>query len=412
MNATKISARHILLLILMAAAVLIIPGSDVYTHIHQAWLYNHMIQHRSILEKDPSMLSGQQEIYDRSIPAYALAGAAWFVFQKSTVKILELISFLGIVAVSLALFRNKGMLFFWYALIFVKFLLFDEYPYLFSFLLFYLGIYLIRKFGEKPFGDIAILAAGINHPYVAATNLVTAFFRRKILFAASLIILILQIVLVKFFFFTGLVNFDFYNLIDFALRSVLLLFPLFAENLTFMRHFITLKWAYFVAIFGIFVIYPFTAILFSHGFAVLSCYYTKTYSQIPQLEGNVRIVDDCKEWIYVFPLRGITSSESQEFQGQYYRTTWTEEKYVRYLMQSNTSYVIFCKDCNVKNDMLRPTGELTLLNMNFPVYEDLQEYVIFDVRKASQIKLNATKRENSFFGSVGKRLHNLTKNKT
>lgn len=381
----KITLRQGLLIVIIVAAVLILPGSDVYTHIHEAWLYNHMIKNRAVLTKDPSLLSGQQQIYDRSIPAYVLAGLGWFLFQKSVIKILEALLFLGLVAISLRLFTNSAMLYFWYALVFVKVIMLDEYPYLLSFFLFYLGVYFIKKYKEKPFGGLAVMLAGINHPYIAATNVITLFFGRPLLFFGSIVILLFQFVIVKFIFFAGLVNFDFYNVIDFVGRSLVLFFPIIYNLLPkSFSNAVNLKTAYVVAIGGLVVSYPVMSILFSAGIGpALSCYYTKTYNEIPNLEGNVRIVDDCRTWTYVFPLRGIISSQSNEFEGQYYHTKWTEKKYLSYLIASRTAYVVFCKNCE-KSFLVKLTGELPILERNFPIYLETRDYVIFDVRAAEE----------------------------
>lgn len=376
---------QLILILVIVAAVLVLPGSDIYTHVHQSWLFNHMLQNKVLLSEDFSMLSGHQPLYGSGTFSYALAGLGWFFFQKSIIKVLEVVLFIGLVLVSLKLFRNKNVLFFWYALVFVKILLPDSYPYLFSMFLFYAGLYLVKRFREKPLGDIAIAAAGLNHPYFAVTNLATILLGRWPLFLSSVVILFVQFLAVKYVFLSGIVDFEFDNLLDLAIRTAVLFFPFFAEWLPKpLSRLLSLRNSFLTVATGILFIYPVFFVPFEMGWkGGLSCYYTKSYSEIPQLQGNVRIVDDCRSWIYEFPVRGMVTSLSPYFEGQYYQKEWTEEEYFAYLGQTNTSYVIFCKDCEIKTKTLRETGEIEILKENFPVYADLKGYTVFEVRNAA-----------------------------
>ncbi len=375
-------AFQIILIAIMSLAILVLPGSDIYTHLHQSWLYNHMVDQRDLLEKDFSMLSGNQPMYGVGVPSYIIAGAGWFFFQSNIVKILELLLFAGLIAVSMMMFRNREMLFFWYALFFVKMLLPDSYPYILSSFLFYLGILLIRKFPRTVIGDIAVSLAGLNHPYIAVSNLATFFLKRWTLFLTSVFVLLFQVFSLKFLFFSGTVSFEFDNIIDLAIRTAILFFPFMGEWLPKrLLRVASLKSAYALTIAGIVILYPLFFVPFEMGWKNgLACYYTESYSEIPDLPGNVRIVDDCRNWIYLFPVRGMVTSLSPYFEGQHYQDNWEEEKYVSYLEQTNTSYVIYCKDCEIRTKTLQPTGELEILRKNFPVYLELERYAIFRIK--------------------------------
>jgi hypothetical protein len=389
----RLSNGQLMLLFLLLTSVLVLPGADIYTHIHQSWIYNQMFEHGKIIAKDPSLLNGQQMVYDRSVPAYAFSGFAWFFFQKSVIKVLEVVLFAGIIFVSLKLFRDWNMLFFWFALLLVKVLLLDEYPYLFSVFFFYFGIYLIRKWKNKFWGDLSILLAGLNHPYVAATNIVTVFSKRKILVVGSVVVLLLQILLVKLVFFNSLIKFDYFNIFDFGLRSAVLLLPFFSTLLPGqISRIFTLQNAFIVAAVGLLAYYPVAAMVFSGGIGnTLNCYYAKSYSEIPPLAGSVRIVDDCRDWTYELPRQGFVLSESQEFQGQYYHTKWTVSKYIDYLAASNTSHVVFCKNCFIISEDLQKSRELDILKNNFGMYEETDNYLIFNTTGAKERQINESK---------------------
>ncbi len=382
---TQLSLPQLLLILSIAAAVLVLPGSDIYSNIHWGWLYNYMIEHGVLLEKDFSMLSGNQALYGAGVFSHILSGLGWSAFGKATVKIFEVLLFSGIVLLSLSIFRNRNVLFFWYAMIFVKILLPDSYPYLLSAFLFYLGVYFIKRFRDKPYGDIAISVAGLNHPYVAVSNLATAFFGRLHLFLISLVIVGVQFLVIKYVFLSGVVNFELDNILDLAIRSAVLLFPFAAEFAPrFLLRLMSLRAAYLVVAAGILLIYPVFFVPFEMGWKEgISCYYTKTYSDVPSLQGNIRIVDNCRSWIYVFPLKGMVTSLSPYFEGQHYQTKWSEEEYLSYLSETKTSYVIFCKKCKIRTKTLEETGELGILGENFPVYAELEDYTIFDARNAS-----------------------------
>ena len=379
----NLTPSQVILILVIVAATLVLPGSDVYTHTHEAWLFHYMLQHKVFLSEDFSMLSGHQPLYGVGTFSYMLAGIGWFIFGAAVIKVLEAILFAGIVLISLRIFPNIRMLFLWYALIFTKILLSDSLPYLFSMFLFYLGVYFVRRFKSKPFGDIAIGVAGLNHPYVAASNLITIFFGRATLFFSTLIVLLVQVFLLKYVFFSGVVKFEFDNVLDLVIRSAVMLFP-FAGNFIpkFLARFANLKTAYYLTIAGIFVLYPIFFVPFEMGWKEgINCYYAKTYSEIPNLPGNIRIVDPCRNWIYIFPVRGMVTSLSPYFEGQYYQHPWTEHEYLSYLSATNTSYVIFCKDCEIRTKTFQETGELQILQRTFPVYSELKEYTIFDVQK-------------------------------
>ena len=143
---TQLSLPQLLLILSIVAAVLVLPGSDIYSNIHWGWLYNYMIEHGTLLEKDFFMLSGNQVLYGAGVFSHLLSGLGWFAFGKAAVKIFEVLLFSGIVLLSLNTFRNKNMLFVWYGLLFVKVLLPDSYPYLLSAFLFYHFIAFIIRF--------------------------------------------------------------------------------------------------------------------------------------------------------------------------------------------------------------------------------------------------------------------------
>src|SRR3989344_2829796 len=174
-----ITKSVLLLIIVMGAAVLLLPGPDLYTHLHQGWLFNYMFDNHVFLAKDFSMLSGQHSLYGFGTISYAIAGIAWFTLDKHTIKVLELLFFTGIIFASFNLFKNKLILPFWYAIIFIRVLLPDSYAYLTSMFLFYMGMYIIKKFNRKRYGDLLIILAGANHPYFAVSNLATIFLKRK-----------------------------------------------------------------------------------------------------------------------------------------------------------------------------------------------------------------------------------------
>ena len=48
---------QLVLIAIMVAAALVLPGSDVYTHTHEAWLYHYMLQDNVLLHEDFSMLA-------------------------------------------------------------------------------------------------------------------------------------------------------------------------------------------------------------------------------------------------------------------------------------------------------------------------------------------------------------------
>ncbi|MBI2137312.1 hypothetical protein HYU12_02215 [Candidatus Woesearchaeota archaeon] len=380
-----LSLAQVILVLVMFAAVFVLPGSDIYTHLHNAWLYNYMIDNGVVLERDFSMLGGNQPLYGVGLLSYLLAGFGWFVLGGMVVKVLELALFAGVIALSLALFKRRGMLFFWYGLIFVKILLPDSYPYMFSVFLFYLGLYAIKKLRSSPFGDAAVSLAGLNHPYVAASNLSTLFLGRWPLFAGSVAILVVQFVLLKFLFFSGGVDFELDNILDFAIRSFVMLFPfIFIFIPKRLARFFSLRSAYLVVVAGILFAYPVFFVPFEMGWKEgLGCYYSKSYDTLPDLQGNVRVVDSCRKWIYELPARGIVSSLSPYFEGQHYQEEWDEENYFSYLRDSSTDYVVFCRECKIKTKTLKETGEIGILTHNFPVYMNAGSYVIFDVRNLS-----------------------------
>ena len=377
----SLTLPQLILIMIMVAAALVLPGSDVYTHTHEAWLFHYMMQHKVLLREDFSMLGGHQPLYGVGTFSYLLSGMAWFVFGTAAVKVLEIILFAGIILLSMRTFANTRMLFLWYTLIFIKVLLPDSLPYLASMFLFYLGVYLIKRFKNKPFGDIAISVAGLNHPYVAVSNLFTIFFGRTTLYLSTLMIVVVQIFLLKYVFFTSGVAFEFDNVLDLAIRSAVMLFPFAAGFMPkFLARFANLKTAYYLTIAGIFVFYPIFFVPFEMGWKEgISCYYQKSYSEIPKLAGNIRIVDPCRNWIYLFPVKGMVTSLSPYFEGQFYEHKWQENEYLSYLAQTNTSYVIFCKDCEIKTKTLGETGELQILQKNFTVYADLKGYTIFKI---------------------------------
>ncbi len=145
-----------------------------------------------------------------------------------------------------------------------------------------------------------------------------------------------------------------------------------------------MKTAYCLVIVGVLFVYPVFYVPFEMGWKEgIGCYYKKTYDPIPSLPGNIRIVDDCRQWIYALPVRGMVTSLSPYFEGQHYQDKWTEFKYLSYLNETNTSYVIFCKNCKIRTKTLQETGELKILQENFPLYADLQDYAIFDARNSS-----------------------------
>ncbi len=381
----RLTLLQLLLISIIIIAVLVLPGSDIYTHIHEAWLFNHMMQNKVVLQEDFSMLSGHQPLYGVGTFSYALAGLGWLVFQKSAIKALEILMFLGIVLLSLKIFRNKNMLLFWFGLIFIKILLPDSYTYLFSMFLLYLGIYLIKSNSKGILGDLSIIIAGLNHPYVALTNLSTIFLGRPLLFLGSIIVLLVQLLVTKYVFFAGAVTFEFDNLLDLLIRSVVLFFPFVAGFAPkFTAKFANLRNAFYITIAGILFIYPVFFVPFEMGWKEgISCYYRETYSEIPTLPGNIRIVDDCRNWIYIFPFRGMVTSLSPYFEGQFYQQEWKEQEYLNYLSETNTNFVVFCKDCKVRTKMLQETGEIGILEENFPVYADLKGYAIFNVSNAT-----------------------------
>lgn len=375
---------QLLLIAIMGAAGLVLPGSDIYTHLHQSWLYHQMFENRELLEKDFSMLGGNQPLYGIGAISYVVSGVGWFFLGSNIIKVLELFLFAGIIIATLATFKNRNMLFFWYSLLFLKLMLPDSYPYLLSAFLFYIGIFFLRKMKQGLPGDIAISIAGLNHPYVAASNLATILSGRWLLFFASLAIFIFQILAMKFLFFSGTVDFELDNILDMTIRTAILFFPFAAEWLPKrLISLATLKNAYAVVALGILVAYPTLFVPFEMGWKEgVACYYMENYNEIPNLPGNVRIVDDCRNWIYLFPVRGMVTSLSPYFEGQHYQDKWDEKNYLAYLTETNTSYVIHCKDCEIRTKTLKETGELEILKDNFPVYLDLEEYAIFKVKES------------------------------
>lgn len=372
------------LILVIFTGLLLLPGNDIYQHIHQSWLYNHMIREQTFFREDPLMLSGHQPILGFGVPSFVVAGIVEFAFHKWTIKLLESLIFLGIILVSRKLFRDRNMLLFWYALILMKLLLPDSYPYLMAMFLFYLGVFFIRKNAREPTGDLIITLAGLTHPYVALINLFTIFMGRVKLFVMSLAIIALHFLVLKYVFYSGMVDFEFSLILDLALRSAVFLFPFYASSLpSALRKLISKRNAAIITAVSLLVIYPIFYVPFQMGVREgINCYYTKTYDEIPNLAGNVRIVDNCRNWIYVFPLRGISSSLSTFYQGQFYQHMWSTSEYLSYLNTTNTSYVIFCKNCTIKTKTLGETGELQILQKTFPPppYLDLKGYTVFDVR--------------------------------
>ena len=380
-----ITKSVLLLIIVMGAAVLLLPGPDLYTHLHQGWLFNYMFDNHVFLAKDFSMLSGQHSLYGFGTISYAIAGIAWFTLDKHTIKVLELLFFTGIIFASFNLFKNKLILPFWYAIIFIRVLLPDSYAYLTSMFLFYMGMYIIKKFNRKRYGDLLIILAGANHPYFAVSNLATIFLKRKMLFIISLAMVPIHFVLLKYFLFTGSVGFEFDNLLDlFIMRPAILFFPFYIQLVPKgIRKLANIKTAYALVIVGTVISYPLLAFPLDLGLDGLRCYYQTDYSEIPYLTGNIRIVDGCRNWVYIFPLRGMVTTQSPYFEGQYYYNTWEDGQYLSYLKNGNTSFVVFCKDCKIRTKTLQETGELEILNKNFPVYYDLERYTVFYVENAT-----------------------------
>ena len=411
----RFSKPQLLLLAIIVASIIVLPGTDIYTHIHDAWLYNHMIKNHVILTEDISMLSGHDKIYGYGIPAYALAGAVWFIFQKSAVKVLEAALFAGVVLLSARLFRNRNILVLWYSILFASVLLLDSYPYFVSLFLFYLGLFLIRKFKDKPYGDLSVILASINHPYFALSNIATIFLGRMPLFLISLVMPIIQFVILKDVFFAGIVNFQFENILHLIFRSSVLFFPFIAEFMPkLVSKLANIRIAYIITIGGILIIHPLFFVPFQLEWKdAMACYYGQNYAEIPNLPGNIRVVDTCREWTYIFPLRGMVTSQSSEFQGQYLSEKWTEPKYLAYLQKTNTSYVVYCRDCKITTSTLQKTAELEILSKDFPIYENLSNYIVFNVSDVQYIRLNITQKNGSRFfwdltRDVTRRLHNLT----
>lgn len=406
-----------LLVVIMAFALLVLPGTDIYTHTHEAWLYNYMIKNKIVLEKDFSMLDRGEALYGYGAPSYVLSGFAWFIFNKFTIKALEIIFFIGIILLSLKLFKNKNMLYLWFALVFYKIMQPDSYPYVASFFLFYLGIYLIKKFRKKWYGDVAITLAGLNHPYVALTNLSTAAFGRLPLFIASVAVVFVHFFLIKFIFFAGLVDFDLGSLFHLAERSVVLLLPFLAEFVPAKAlKFLNIKTAYALLAFSLLIYFhPIIHSPYLSGFEEMGCYYRQNYNELQSLnlEGNLRIVDPCRSWTYIFPIRGLVTSQSSAFQGQYFNEKWNEAKYFTYLTRSNTTYVIFCKNCKVITATLQDTGELRLLQENFPLYANLDDFYVFDVRSVPAVVSKVKKHHGIVNSTIGivKQLLNITAQK-
>jgi len=135
---------------------------------------------------------------------------------------------------------------------------------------------------------------------------------------------------------------------------------------------------------GILLAYPLLYVPFEMGWKEgISCYYQKSYAELPQIDGNVRMVDDCRSWIYSLPVMGMVSSLSPYFEGQHYQRAWTKDDYLAYILETNTSFVVFCKECRITTKTFQETGELEILEANFISSGETANFRIFDTRSGA-----------------------------
>jgi hypothetical protein len=375
-----------LLAALLAALVYFLPGVDLYSHLHFSWIYNYMMDNKVFLLYDFSTLGGQQFLYSIGVVAYVLSGALWFLAGKASVHLVELVGLVVLFLVSQKIFGKNLLTWGWLVLVFLFMLLPDTYPYFISAVLFYLGLCLIKVKKDR-LGETAILLAGLNHPYVSVANLVFLFGKRTFLKIGVVLIFLVQLTVFGYKFFSGVG----YGIIPTALliwiipslliRTSVLFFPL-AIKLFFPSAIKKIRFRY---VWGVLLIGTMFLYYVNYTTAVpiqykINCYYNNKYADVGRLDGNVRIVDICRNGIYSLPEQGNVLTISPYFEGQQYYEYWETNQYLNYLKEKNASYVIHCRNCSWFTTELKPANELEILQQNFPLYKETDEYLIFKVK--------------------------------
>ncbi len=372
-----------LLVSFIAVMVFLFPGVDLYTHLHFSWLYNYMIQHSTFLVYDFSMLNGEQFIYSVGMVSYVASGLLWFLAGGSTVFIVEVLSLFVLFIVSQRLFGKNMITPVWMALLALFILHSDTYPYFFSLTLFYLGIYLMHA-KKHACGTAAVLLAGLNHPYISIASLVFLFGKNRLLRFGVVGIFLVQAFIFGYKFFSGVG----YEAFSFALtlyiipsvliRTAVLFYPFFA-TLFFPGLAQKIRFAYIwpVLIVGLIVAFHINYTTEVPIDYKINCYYENKYSDVGKLDGNVRVVDICRNGLYSLPVQGNVLTVSPYFEGQEYYIYWEEQQYLEYLKEKQAKYVIHCKNCSWLTTSGKPANELEMLQKNFHVYSETGEYVIF-----------------------------------
>lgn len=376
-------------LFLLALVILTIalPGVDLYTHLHFSWLYNQMFRHFSPMVYDFSTLNGHQFIYTVGPVSYILSGLLWFIFGKWSVMLLE-IAGLGVLFFTSQKVLGKMLAIAWLVPVYLFMMLSHMYPYFLSVVLFFLGLYLM-KIKKDRLGEISVLLAGLNHPYISATNLVFLFSKRKFLKIGIVVVLLVQVLIFGRKFYSGIgyekvpLALTLWTIPALLIRTTVLFSPFVAK--VFLPKVVNaLKFWHVWAALLIFTIpmyhVNYTTDL-SFGYKI-SCYYGDKYSDVGKLDGNVRVVDICRNGLYSLPMQGNILTVSPYFEGQDYYTYWeSPEQYRTFLNRTNASYVIHCKNCTWETTKLKQANELEMLQRNnFTVYNETAEYYIFKTK--------------------------------
>ncbi|MBD3203798.1 hypothetical protein GF327_05860 [Candidatus Woesearchaeota archaeon] len=349
------------LVFFISVVFLFTAGTDIFLHVHNIEVYNKMISEKTFWLYDQTLANGKSFLYPYGVVAYLFGAVLWPLFNKYTIKIVELILFWILFYFTKNRF-SKNKLEVWYLITFFIILYFDSYVYFVSFFLFHIS-FLFKGYKK----DFIQLLAGFNHPQVSIVNLFFVSKKRKIFSLLSIFIFFFQFFLLRIIFHqtTGR-GFDPLDFIYMIFRSVVLLYPIIPKHLLNFKVPNIKPAYYFLMIFTPFILVEAGKIGLETSWAIdnLSmCFHQDKYEDLPYLKGNIRVVDLCRTWVYLLPQKNMSSAESQWYTDHNLDYIWTLDEYKDYLDKNRIKYVVHCLNCSWPAD--RNMVSYTLINFNF-----------------------------------------------